>query len=70
MTNNTVTPVMPAGMNGGLGNSDGWNDGAWWIYSRSGSGSRHVMRELEALYEDAATERERDAIRRRMDMMS
>lgn len=24
----------------------------------------------EALYEDAATERERDAIRRRMDMMS
>lgn len=42
-------------------------------YSRSGApedGSRHVMRELEALYEDATTERERDAIRRCMDMMS
>lgn len=42
-------------------------------YSRSGApeyGSHHVIRELEALYEEAATERERDAIRRCMDMIS
>lgn len=31
MTNETVMPVMPAGMSGNLGNSNGWNDGAWWI---------------------------------------
>lgn len=45
-------------------------------YSRSGApgGSRYsrsgnVMRELEALYDNARTERERDAIHRCMDMV-
>lgn len=41
-------------------------------YSRSSGaeyGSHHIARELEALYDEASTERERDAIRCCLDMI-